>query len=116
MVGVTIYHNPGCSTSRTVLGMIRARGFEPEIIEYLKNPPSRTRLLQLIKAMGVKPRAVLRAKGDIYTELGLAEPSLSDEALIDAMLAHPVLIERPIVVSEKGVRLCRPKELVLEIL
>jgi arsenate reductase len=116
MVGVTIYHNPGCSTSRTVLGMIRARGVEPEIIEYLKNPPSRTRLLQLIKAMGVKPRAVLRAKGDIYTELGLAEPSLSDEALIDAMLAHPVLIERPIVVSEKGVRLCRPKELVLEIL
>jgi arsenate reductase len=116
MMGVTIYHNPGCRTSRTVLAMIRARGVEPEIIEYLKHPPSRKRLLQLIKAMGVPPRAVLRAKGDIYTELGLAEPSLSDEALIDAMLAHPVLIERPIVASEKGVRLCRPKELVLEIL
>jgi arsenate reductase len=96
--------------------MIRERGVEPEIIEYLKHPPSQTRLLQLIKAMGVTPRAVLRAKGDIYTELGLAEPSLTDEALIDAMLAHPVLIERPIVASEKGVRLCRPKELVLEIL
>jgi arsenate reductase len=116
MVGVTIYHNPGCSTSRTVLGMIRARGFEPEIIEYLKNPPSRTRLMQLIKAMGVKPRAVLRAKGDIYTELGLADASVSDDVLIDAMIAHPVLIERPIVVSEKGVRLCRPKELVFELL
>ena len=114
-MAVTIYHNPGCSTSRTVLGMIRARGFEPEIIEYLKNPPSRTRLMQLIKAMGVKPRAVLRAKGDIYTELGLADASVSDDVLIDAMIAHPVLIERP-VVSEKGVRLCRPKELVFELL
>ncbi len=115
-MGVTIYHNPGCSTSRTVLGMIRARGVEPEIIEYLKNPPSRKRLVQLIKALGVAPRAVMRAKGDIYTELGLADPALSDEVLIDAMIAHPVLIERPIVVSEKGVRLCRPKELVFEIL
>ncbi len=113
---VTIYHNPSCSTSRTVLGMIRTRGVEPEIIEYLKNPPSRARLVQLIKAMGVKPRVVLRAKGDIYTELGLADISLKDDALIDAMIAHPMLIERPIVVSEKGVRLCRPKELVLEIL
>jgi arsenate reductase len=115
-MGVTIYHNPGCSTSRTVLGMVRAAGVEPEIIEYLKHPPSRQHLVQLIKAMGLPPRAVLRAKGEIYTELGLAESSLSDEALIDAMIAHPVLIERPIVVSEKGVRLCRPKELVLEIL
>jgi arsenate reductase len=96
--------------------MIRARGVEPEIIEYLKNPPSRKRLVQLIEAMGVKPRAVLRAKGDIYAELGLADTLLSDEALIDAMIANPVLIERPIVVSEKGVRLCRPKELVFEIL
>ena len=87
-----------------------------KIIEYLKNPPSRARLLQLIKAMDVKPRAVLRAKGDVYAELGLADASLSDDALIDAMVAHPVLIERPIVVSEKGVRLCRPKELVFEIL
>lgn len=115
-MGVTIYHNPGCSTSRNVLAMIRDRGFEPEIIEYLKNRPSRARLLQLIKAMGVKPRAILRAKADIYTELGLADTSLSDDVLIDAMVAHPVLIERPIVMSAKGVRLCRPKELVFEIL
>ncbi len=115
-MAVTIYHNPGCSTSRTVLGMIRAAGVEPEIIEYLKHPPSRQRLVHLIKAMGLPPRAVLRAKGDVYAELGLADPSLSDAVLIDAMIAHPVLIERPIVVSEKGVRLCRPKELVLEIL
>jgi arsenate reductase len=115
-MGVTIYHNPGCSTSRTVLGMIRERGVEPEIIEYLKNPPSRTRLVQLIKAMDVKPRAVLRAKGDVYAELGLADTSLSDDVLIDAMVAHPVLIERPIVVSEKGVRLCRPKDRVLELI
>jgi len=115
-MGVTIYHNPTCSTSRSVLAMIRERGVEPEVVEYLKNPPSRARLVQLIKAMGVKPRAALRAKGDVYTELGLADPSLSDDALIDAMIAHPVLIERPIVVSEKGVRLCRPKELVFEVL
>jgi arsenate reductase len=99
-MGVTIYHNPGCSTSRNVLAMIRERGVEPEVVEYLKNPPSRARLVQLIKAMGVKPRAVLRAKGDVYAEVGLA---------------HPVLIERPSVVSEKGVRLCRPKELVFEL-
>ncbi len=115
-MGVTIYHNPGCSTSRNVLAMIKERGVEPEVIEYLKNPPSRARLVQLIKKMGAKPRAVLRAKGDVYTELGLADASLSDDALIDAMIAHPVLIERPIVVSDKGVRLCRPKELVFEIL
>ena len=115
-MAVTIYHNPGCSTSRTVLGMIRAGGVEPEIIEYLNHPPSRQRLVQLIKTMGVAPRKVLRAKGDMYTELGLADPALSDEVLIDAMIAHPVLIERPIVVSEKGVRLCRPKELLFEIL
>ncbi len=114
-MGVTIYHNPGCSTSRNVLAMIRERGVEPEVVEYLKNPPSRARLVQLIKVMGVKPRAVLRAKGDVYAELGLADPALSDDALLDAMVAHPVLIERPIVVSEKGVRLCRPKELVFEL-
>ncbi len=113
---VTIYHNPGCSTSRTVLGMIKERGIEPEIIEYLKHPPSRTQLVQLIKAMDVAARAVLRAKGDVYAELGLADTSLSDDVLIDAMITHPVLIERPVVVSEKGVRLCRPKELVFEIL
>jgi arsenate reductase len=115
-MSVTIYHHPGCSTSRSVLAMIRERGVEPEVIEYLKNPPSRARLVQLITAMGVKPRAVLRAKGDVYAELGLADAALSDDALIDAMIAHPVLIERPIVVSEKGVRLCRPKELVFEVL
>ncbi len=114
-MSVTIYHNPGCSTSRSVLAMIRERGVEPEVIEYLKNPPSRARLVELIKVMGVQPRVVLRAKGDVYAELGLADPSVSDDALIDAMIAHPVLIERPIVVSEKGVRLCRPKELVFEV-
>jgi arsenate reductase (glutaredoxin) len=115
-MSVTIYHNPGCSTSRNVLAMVRERGIEPEIIEYLKAPPSRAKLAELIKAIGVKPRAILRAKGDVYTELGLADTSLSDDALIDAMAAHPILIERPIVVSKKGVRLCRPKELVFEIL
>jgi arsenate reductase len=96
--------------------MIKERGIEPEIIEYLKHPPSRTQLVQLIKAMDVAARAVLRAKGDVYAELGLADTSLSDDVLIDAMITHPVLIERPVVVSEKGVRLCRPKELVFEIL
>jgi arsenate reductase len=112
----TIYHNPACGTSRNVLAMIRQSGEEPVVIEYLQTPPSRERLIALIDAMGVPVRDVLRRKGTPYDELGLADPSLSDDALIDAMMAHPILIERPIVETEKGVRLCRPSERVLDIL
>ena len=113
---VTIYHNPACGTSRNTLAMIRQSGEEPEVIEYLKTPPSRARLVELIKAMGIPVRALLREKGTPYAELGLADPKWSDEELIDFMLAHPILINRPIVVTPKGVRLCRPSELVLELL
>jgi arsenate reductase (glutaredoxin) len=115
-MSVTIYHNPSCGTSRNTLAMIRASGVEPEVIEYIKNPPSRERLIELITAMGGNARALLREKGTPYAELGLDDTSLSDEALIDAMLQHPILINRPIVVSNKGVKLCRPSELVLDIL
>ncbi len=113
---VTIYHNPACGTSRNTLAMIRASGVEPEVIEYLKNPPSRERLVALIKAMGGDVRALIREKGTPYAELGLANPNLSDDALIDTMLQQPILINRPIVVTAKGVKLCRPSELVLDIL
>jgi arsenate reductase len=113
---VTIYHNPACGTSRNALAMIRQSGEEPEIIEYLETPPSKTRLKELIKAMGISPRELLRRKGTPYDELGLDDPSLTDERLIEAMLEHPVLINRPIVVTPRGVRLCRPSEVVLEIL
>ena len=113
---VTIYHNPACGTSRNTLAMIRASGVEPEVIEYVKTPPSRERLVALISAMGADVRAVIREKGTPYAELGLANSNLSDDALIDAMLQHPILINRPIVVTAKGVKLCRPSELVLEIL
>jgi arsenate reductase len=113
---VTIYHNPNCGTSRNVLAIIREHGVEPEIIEYLKHPPSRARLKELIAATGLPVRAVLRTKNEPYTELGLADAKWSDDALVDFMIAHPVLIERPIVVTTKGVRLCRPKERVLEVL
>jgi arsenate reductase len=113
---VTIYHNPACGTSRNTLAMIRRSGEEPVVIEYLKTPPSRERLLELIRAMGVTPRALLREKGTPYTELGLADPALSDDRLIDAMLAHPILINRPIVETPKGTRLCRPSEAVLDLL
>ena len=112
----TIYHNPSCGTSRNTLAMIRASGVEPEVIEYVKNPPSRARLVELIAAMGGDVRAVIREKGTPYAELGLDNPNLSDDALIDAMLQHPILINRPIVVTAKGVKLCRPSELVLDIL
>ncbi len=115
-MATTIYHNPACGTSRNVLAMIRQSGEEPVVIEYLKTPPSRERLIALIDAMGVPVRDVLRRKGTPYDELGLADPSLSDDALIDAMMAHPILIERPIVETEKGVLLCRPSERVLDIL
>lgn len=113
---VTIYHNPACGTSRNTLAMIRQSGAEPEVIEYLKTPPSRARLVQLIEAMGISPRALLREKGTPYAELGLADPKWSDDQLIDFMVAHPILINRPIVVTAKGVRICRPSEVVLDLL
>ena len=113
---IAIFHNPACGTSRNVLGLIRNAGIEPEIIEYLKTPPSRERLVDLIARMGVPVREVLRQKGTPYDELGLGDPALTDDALLDAMLAHPILINRPIVVTSKGVKLCRPSETVLEIL
>jgi arsenate reductase len=113
---VTIYHNPDCGTSRNTLAMIRHSGEEPLVIEYLKDPPSRSRLMQLIAAMGITPRDLLREKGTPYAELGLGDAALTDDALIDAMLAHPILINRPIVETPEGTRLCRPSEAVLDIL
>ena len=113
---VTIYHNPDCGTSRNTLAMILASGEEPVVIEYLKHPPDRTRLKQLIAAMGIAPRALLREKGTPFAELGLADPALSDDVLLDAMLAHPILINRPIVETPRGTLLCRPSELVLPLL
>jgi arsenate reductase len=113
---ITIYHNPACGTSRNTLAMVRASGVEPEIIEYLKSPPSRARLTELIAAMGGDVRALIREKGTPYEALGLANPALTDAELIDAMLQHPILINRPIVVTAKGVKLCRPSELVLSLL
>ena len=111
-----IYHNPACGTSRNTLGLIRNAGVEPHVIEYLKCPPSRALLADMIARMGVPVRAVLREKGAPYAELGLADPALGDDALLDAMMAHPILINRPIVVTPKGVRLCRPSEAVLDLL
>ena len=113
---VTIYHNPACGTSRNVLAMIRNSGEEPVVIEYLKTPPDRARLTALIAAMGVPVRAVLREKGTPYAELGLDDPKWSDEHLIDFMLQHPILINRPIMVTPLGTLLCRPSEAVLGIL
>ena len=113
---VTIYHNPECGTSRNTLAMIRQSGEEPEVIEYLKTPPSREKLVEHIAAMGITPRQLLREKGTPYAELGLGDPKWSDDELIDFMLAHPILINRPIVVTPKGTRLCRPSEAVLDIL
>jgi arsenate reductase len=115
-MSVTIYHNPACGTSRNTLAMIRQSGEEPEVIEYLRNPPDRARLIGLIEAMGISVRALLREKGTPYAELGLADPKWSDHELIDFMLAHPILINRPIVVTAKGTRLCRPSEKVLDLL
>lgn len=116
MTDITIYHNPACGTSRSVLELLRERGIKPTIIEYLKNPPDRDTLVRLIKASGLSVREVLRVKGSPYEELGLADPKWSDAQLIDFMIQHPILINRPLVVTPKGVRLCRPKEVVLEIL
>ncbi|MBO1906584.1 arsenate reductase (glutaredoxin) [Microvirga sp. 3-52] len=113
---VIIYHNPQCGTSRNTLGLIRNAGIEPHIIEYVKTPPTRLLLHQLIERMGVSVRDVIREKGTPYTELGLGDPSLSDDQLIDAVMAHPILLNRPIVVTPLGVRLCRPSETVLDIL
>ncbi len=114
--GITIFHNPQCCTSRNVLALIRNSGAAPTVIEYLKTPPSRETLQRLIADMGVPVREVLRQKGTPYDELGLGDDTLSDDALIDAMLAHPILMNRPIVVTPLGTRLCRPSEVVLDIL
>ena len=113
---IVIYHNPACGTSRNTLAMIRQSGEEPEIVEYLKSPPSRERLVQLIRLMSIRPRDLLRRKGTPYEELGLDDPKWSDDQIIDFMIAHPILINRPIVVTSKGARLCRPSEAVLDIL
>jgi arsenate reductase (glutaredoxin) len=113
---VTIYHNPSCGTSRNTLEMIRQSGEVPRIIEYLKTPPDRARLIGLIAAMGIPVRALLREKGTPYAELRLADPKWSDDELIDFMLAHPILINRPIVQTPKGTKLCRPSETVLDLL
>lgn len=113
---VTIYHNPACGTSRNTLAMIRQSGEEPHVIEYLNEPPSREKLRELIDSMDMTPRQLLREKGTPYADLGLGDPSLTDDALIDAMMAHPILINRPIVVTEKGAALCRPSEKVLALL
>lgn len=116
MSDITIYHNPRCGTSRNTLAMIRNSGEEPTVIEYLKTPPSRERLVELIAAAGLGVRGIIRAKEALFTELGLTDPAKSDEELIDAMMAHPILINRPIVVTPLGTRLCRPSEVVLDIL
>jgi arsenate reductase len=113
---IIIYHNPECGTSRNTLAMIRNAGLEPHVIEYLKTPPSRALLVELIDRAGIGPRALLREKGTPYAELGLGDNALSDDALVDAMMAHPILINRPLVVSPLGVRLCRPSEAVLDLL
>jgi arsenate reductase (glutaredoxin) len=116
MSNITIYHNPACGTSRNVLGLIRNSGAEPTVVEYLKTPPDRATLQALVAAMGIPLREAIRQKGTPYAELGLDDPTLSDGALLDAMLQHPILINRPIVVTALGTRLCRPSETVLEIL
>lgn len=113
---ITIYHNPNCGTSRNVLALIRNAGIEPQVIDYIKTPPSRDKLVELIAQMKVPVREVLRRKGTPYDELQLDNPALSDDALIDAMVAHPILMNRPIVVTQLGTRLCRPSEAVLDIL
>lgn len=113
---VIIYHNPACGTSRNTLALIRNAGVEPQVIEYLKTPPSREKLVELLERMGITPRQLLRQKGDLYESLGLTDQSIDGEALVDAMMEHPILINRPIVVSPMGVKLCRPSEEVLDLL
>jgi arsenate reductase len=116
MTDMIIYHNPDCGTSRNALAMIRNAGIEPHVVEYLKTPPARELLVQLIDRAGIPPRDLLREKGTPYAELGLERPDLSDDQLIDAMMAHPILINRPLIVSPLGVKLCRPSEEVLDLL
>lgn len=116
MTDIVIYHNPACGTSRNVLAMIRNSGVEPHVVEYLKTPPVRALLVELIIRSGMRPRDLLREKGTPFAELGLQDASLSDEAMIDAMIEHPMLINRPLVVTPLGVKLCRPSEAVLDIL
>ena len=113
---ITIYHNPNCGTSRTVLGMLRERGLDPEVVEYLKTPPGRVVLQDLLSKMRMTPRELLRRRGTPFDELGLDNPDLSDDALLDALEAHPILMERPIVVAPGGARVCRPADRLLEIL
>ena len=113
---IVIYHNPACGTSRNTLAMIRNAGIEPHVVEYLKTPPARALLVELIDRAGMTPRELLREKGTPYAELGLGNTSLSDDTLVDAMMAHPILINRPLVVSPLGVKLCRPSEAVLDLL
>ena len=115
-MSIIIYHNPNCGTSRNVLALIRNSGVEPEVIEYLKHPPSRDKLVELVAQLGIPVRDVLRQKGTPFDELQLDNPALSDDALLDAMVAHPILMNRPIVVTPLGARLCRPSEAVLDIL
>jgi len=112
----TLFHNPACSTSRNVLALIREAGIEPQVVDYQKTPYTRDQLAGLLLAMGLRPRDVLRTKGDLYTQLDLARPDWSDGQLLDFMVQHPVLVERPIVVTPLGTRLCRPKERVFEVL
>ncbi|QOT70644.1 arsenate reductase (glutaredoxin) [Sphingobium fuliginis] len=116
MTTIVIYHNPGCGTSRNTLALIRNSGVEPHVVEYLRAPPSRALLIEMIERAGMTPRALLREKGTPYADLGLGDDTLSDETLIDAMMAHPILINRPLVVTPLGVKLCRPSEAVLDIL
>ena len=116
MTSTTIYHNPKCETSRNTLALIRNAGIEPAIIEYLQHPPSREQLREMITAAGLSVRGVLREKGTPFAELALGDPQLSEDQLLDAMMAHPILINRPFVITERGTRLCRPSELVLDIL
>ncbi len=113
---VTIFHNPRCNTSRTVLGLLQAKGLDIRIVEYLKQPPDRPMLVDLLRQLGIGPRALIRRKEAIYGDLGLDDPALPDDRLIDAILAHPILIERPIVVTSKGARICRPVEKLAEVL
>ena len=115
VLSVTIYHNPNCSTSRKVLALLRDSGQEPTVIEYLKTPPSRATMKKLLKDMGMKPRDILRRSGTPYDELGLDDQKLSDDQILDALEAHPILMQRPVVVSAKGTRLCRPLEKVAEV-
>jgi arsenate reductase len=115
VLSVTIYHNPNCSTSRKVLALLRDSGQEPTVIEYLKTPPSRATMKKLLKDMGMKPRDILRRSGTPYDELGLDDQKLTDDQILDALAAHPILMQRPVVVSAKGTRLCRPLEKVAEV-